>query len=192
MKQYLLLFLTVSLISIPIPSHAQKGLQLSHQEQLYDSAVRIGVSTSSLNTIHRDLYNTRQAIPDTFTELPSSDKTQVEMVTKTLPLKNVSDAVFQAKLVCEYEVQLLTMLFHIREDDKKHVYGVRKKGLQFSRRSLADCLNRIEEDYDHIDNVLALHLIDKAKEEIRSSLQRIESAIEIIGRLEKDVGSVSE
>ena len=177
--------LTLSLICIPQPSHAQEGLRLPQEEQLYDSVVSFGLSALSLNTIRTDLCITRHAIQKTFTKLPSSDKGQLEIAAKTMPLKTVSDAVFQAKLICEYEAQLLTILFYIREGDKEHVYHVRRRALQFSKRSLADCLSRIEEDSNHIDNTVALRLIDKAKKEIRSDLQRIQSTIEIIGHLEE-------
>ena len=180
MKRCLFFFLTISLMCVPYVSYAQKALKLSPETEIAGSAVRLLVNSKNLTQIRADLEKVNQATLDTLSRQKQSCNNLLENAMKAVQIRNVLDAIHGAELSCFYQADILLTMLRVKDDEKANVYKGRMVGLRLTRGILAHDLETIQIVYGDIDKVAVLHLADKAKEEIRSSLQHIDSVIAFV------------
>lgn len=172
MKKIIVIFALLSVIFVPKLSFSQNDL--SKKEKLFITQITklelitrvLADNAKKLNNIEKDLI----AIAEI-----STNSNQIINLTNTMAsINNIG-------MIITNEIQFQAILKFIKNEYRLSYCNLRIEWIKtYINKQIKIYLNMIREQYAGIKNNAALHLIDKAKEIIQSSLELFDKSIETL------------
>ena len=166
MKKIITLLSLLIAISAPKPSCSQNKTILleicDRQKKIYDTQEKI--------------YDNSQTLYDIYDDLAPILDNRGEVCERQLSRLIIRSSA----VICHYTTHLLSTLRYITEEGKIFWYNDYKGVISNSKGSLQQNLDTLRIMYGVLENKAALLLIDKAKDNIRSSIKLYDQVIELL------------
>ncbi len=108
------------------------------------------------------------------------DLLEIQKIYKSIYLQQIFDELDDINTIFTYETHFLFNCIMIKKEYEMEYYNKEIERLEIEKQTIDLNIKNIRLYYASVTNDAALHLIDKAKEIIRSSLELFDKSIEIL------------
>ena len=130
----------------------------------------LSINYNKLQKIFGDFFSIIESIPD-------------DRILEARSILNINGNIHEAHMVHQYLLPFLSFRSYVKEDNVQSYYKNLLNVLLFAKDDLDNDYKSIQTQYSYLESDSALHNTDKAKDTLRDSIGKIDSAIKTLSKV---------